>query len=229
MPSDAPAALSIQLPLTTFDDALGHRIIETHIWAVREGLRGAASEELFDGYCQRLVIDGVPLWRAHAAMETLHPQWTGYGYTWRRDLNAIHPEQYAHGGEEESNWVQSPFYDLIRRAQAGEAEPSMRRRLELGQEQRDFPALAEFFAMGATDYFGRLFTFGKDGDRSQGTGVVYSFTSDRKGGFSDDDMNLVQATLPALSLAIKADAGHVIASGLLGTYLGEDAGRRVHY
>jgi adenylate cyclase len=31
-----------------------------------------------------------------------------------------------------------------------------------------------------------------------------------------------------MSLALKADAGHVIASGLLGTYLGADAGHRVH-
>ena len=66
------------------------------------------------------------------------------------------------------------------------------------------------------------------GDRSQGTGIAYSFATDRKGGFSDDDTTLVQATLPALSLAMKAHAGHVIASGLLGAYLGEDAGRRVH-
>ena len=44
----------------------------------------------------------------------------------------------------------------------------------------------------------------------------------------DDDVTLVQATLPALSLAMKAHAGHVIAAGLLETYLGEDAGRRVH-
>src|SRR5208282_2077863 len=48
------------------------------------------------------------------------------------------------------------------------------------------------------------------------------------GGFGDDDTTLMEATLPALSLAIKAHAGYVIASGLLGTYLGEDAGRRVH-
>ena len=33
---------------------------------------------------------------------------------------------------------------------------------------------------------------------------------------------------PRLSLAMKAHAGHVIASGLLGAYLGEDAGGRVH-
>jgi adenylate cyclase len=227
-PPDAPAAPLIQLPLINFDGPLGRRIIETHIWAVQAGLRGVAAYELFDGFCQRLVIDGIALWRAYAAMETLHPQWDGYGFTWRRDLNAIQPEQYGHGGEDLPQWLDSPFYDLIRRARSGEDEPWMRRRLEAGPEQRDFPVLDEFFAAGATDYFGRLFSFGKDGDRSHGTGIVYSFMTDRRGGFGEDEIALLQATLPGLSLAMKADAGHVIASGLLGTYLGEDAGRRVH-
>jgi adenylate cyclase len=227
MSSIAPP-LPPQVLIESFDNALGHRIIDTHIWAVREGLRGAESEALFDGYCQRLVVHGVPLWRAQAGMETLHPQWNGYGYTWRRDLNAIRPEQYAHDDEEQEIWVKSPFYHLIQRARAGEDEVWIRRRLEQGEGQRDFPVLEEFFAQGATDYFARLFTFGEDGDRSHGTGVVYSFTADRPGGFSEEDMSLMQATLPALSLAIKADAGHVIASTLLATYLGEDAGRRVH-
>ncbi len=104
----------------------------------------------------------------------------------------------------------------------------MRRRLEEGPDQRDFPALAEFFAAGATDYFAQLFIYGKEGDRSQGTGIVYSFATDQRGGFHDDDATLIEATLPALSLAMKAHAAHVIASGLLATYLGEDAGRRVH-
>jgi adenylate cyclase len=218
-----------QLPLSTFDDALGRSIIETHIWAVTEGLRGAAAYELFDGYCQRLVIHGTPLWRAHTAMETLHPQWHGYGFTWRRDLNAIEPEQYPHGGEADRViWVTSPLYALIERARAGEANPFMRRRLETGPSERDFPVLEEFFASGATDYVARLFVYGEKGDPSQGTGIVYSFATDRKGGFGDDDLTLLQATLPVLSLAMKAHAGHVIASGLLATYLGQDAGRRVH-
>ena len=42
----------------------------------------------------KLVIDGVPPWHAYAAMETLHPQGSGYGYTWRRDSDqamAGHP------------------------------------------------------------------------------------------------------------------------------------------
>jgi adenylate cyclase len=225
---EEPVDVRAQLRLTTFDDALGRRIIETHVWAVGEGLRGASARDLFDGYCQRLVINGTPLWRAHTSMETLHPQWAGYGYTWRRDLNAIEPEQYAHGSVEGEDFLGSPFNHLIQRAHGGEACPSMRRRLSAGPDQRDFPALEEYFAAGATDYVAQLFIYGEDGDRSQGSGIVYSFATDRKGGFSEDDTTVLQATLPALSLAMKAHAGHVIASGLLGTYLGEDAGRRVH-
>ena len=75
MQPDVPADLLAELKLQTFDDALGRRIIKTHIWAVREGLRGATAYDLFDGFCQRLVIHGTPLWRAHVAMQTLHPQW----------------------------------------------------------------------------------------------------------------------------------------------------------
>ena len=142
MRPDDPADLLSQLRLTTFDDALGRRIIETHIWAVREGLRGATAHDLFDGYCQRLVIHGTDLWRAHAAMETLHPQWNGYGYTWRRDLNAIEPEQYVHGSMEGADFLTSPLNALISRARNGEDNPSMRRRLGDALDQRDFPVLA---------------------------------------------------------------------------------------
>jgi adenylate cyclase len=228
MPQESRDETLPELRHRTFDDALGRRIVDTHIWAVREGLRGADAYHLFDGYCQRLVIDGAPLWRAHAAMETLHPQWNGYGFTWRRDLNAIEPENYAHSDQNEGMWLRSPFYALMQRAFAGEDTPELRRRIETGPEARDFPVLDDLYAQGATDYFAQLFAYGERGDRSQGTGIAYSFATDRKGGFSEDDTTLVQATLPALSLAMKAHAGHVIASGLLGTYLGEDAGRRIH-
>ena len=228
LPPDPEAKFAI----ADVDSAFAQRIVDIHIWAVQQGLRGAAARDLFDGYCQRLVIHGAPLWRAHSAMETLHPQWHGYGVTWRRDLNAIAPENYPHGDDDEPIWARSPFFALIKRAREGEPNPSMRRRLSAGAEERDFPVLEEFYVAGATDYAAWLFIYGDptDGaaDRSQGSGVVYSFATDRGAGFADDDITLMQATLPALSLAMKAHAGHVIASGLLRTYLGWDAGGRVH-
>jgi hypothetical protein len=83
-PSSPPA-----LPLgpLTFDGPLGRQIVELHMWVVREGIRGVAAAELFDGICRRLVSAGVPLWRGFIGMPTLHPQWRGYSYTWRRDLS----------------------------------------------------------------------------------------------------------------------------------------------
>jgi adenylate cyclase len=227
MPHDAPPP-DMPAERRSFDDALGRRIVDLHIWAVNEGLRGAAAYDLFDGFCQRLVAAGVRLWRAYAGTQTLHPQWSGYGYLWRRDLNAIQPQPFARGGETGPDWLDSPFRHLVERANRGERNPVMRRRLERGPQERDFPLLRDFASAGATDYFGQVYSFGEIGDRSHGTGTAYSFTTDRPGGFGEDDVTLLQAVLPALSLAMKAHAGHVIASGLLQAYLGEDAGRRVH-
>jgi adenylate cyclase len=104
----------------------------------------------------------------------------------------------------------------------------LRRRLVGPEIQLDFPILKELAAAGASDYFAEVVRFGADGDPSHGTGIGYSFATDRPEGFRDDDIVLLKAVLPAVSLAMMSHAGHTIASGLLGAYLGGDAGERVH-
>jgi len=222
------------LPLS-FDGPLGQKIIELHVWAVGEGLRGADAAGLFDGLCQRLVGAGVPLWRAFAGMRTLHPQWGGYSYTWWRHLNAIQPRQFERGNEYEQGILNSPIGYLIRLGEAraaaaedGEPWLHLRRRLAGPEAPLDFPDLVQLAAGGATDYFAEVVRFGTDGDPSRGTGVGYSFATDRPGGFVDDDIVLLKAVLPVVSLAMMTHAGYTIASGLLEAYLGADAGRRVH-
>lgn len=211
-----------------FVDKRTRAIADLYVWTMEAGLHGAGAAELFDGYCRRVVEAGASLLRGHVSTQTLHPQWTGYGYTWRRELNAVHEQQFVRVETPSSAWLQSPFMHLIARARAGEPTPSIRRRLALGEEQRDFPALVEFHAEGATDYFAIVYTFGLRGDPAHGSGVVLSFTCDAAGGFDDEQITLFEATLPGLALALKAHSGHDIASSLLRTYLGEDAGRRVH-
>ncbi len=213
--------------LDPFPNLLGRSIADLYAWAVEEGLRGSTALELFDGFCQRLVTGGMPLLRGYVSTQTLHPQWSGYGYTWRRDLNGVYAQQFSRGADSQE-WRNSPFYAVISRARAGEKTPWLRRRLELGPEQRDFPALRDFYAAGATDYLCVGYRFGEGGDPAHGTGVVYSFSTDRSGGFEEEEIQLLRSTLPGLSLAMKAHAGYDIASGLLRTYLGYDAGRRVH-
>jgi adenylate cyclase len=232
----SPMAPMPPLPLS-FDGPLGQKIIELHIWAVSEGLRGTEAAQLFDGFCQRLVDAGVPLWRAFAGMRTLHPQWGGYGYTWRRQLNILEPRQFVRGDEYEGGILNSPIGYLIRQgeatagtASAAEVRPrvNLRRRLSGAEAQLDLPMLSDLAAAGATDYYAEVIRFGADGDPSHGTGIGYSFATDRPSGFEDDHLSLLKAVLPAVSLAMMTHAGHTIASSLLEAYLGADAGRRVH-
>jgi adenylate cyclase len=218
-------------PRLSFDGPLGRKIIELHVWAVGEGLRGTEAAPLFDGLCQRLVGAGLPLWRAFAGMPTLHPQWGGYGYTWWRHLNAIQPAQFERGDEYDQEVLNSPFGYLMRaETSAGNGDPwlYLRRHLVGANAQLDFPNLKHHAAAGATDYFAEVVRFGADGDPSRGTGVGYSFATDRPEGFSDQDLVLLKAVLPVVSLSMMTHAGHTIASGLLAAYLGDDAGRRVH-
>ena len=230
--SDTTRPPLVPLRPLTFDDPLGRQIVELHMWVVREGIRGAGAAVLFDGLCQRLVIAGVPLWRAFVGMPTLHPQWGGYSYTWRRDLNAIEPSQFGRGDEYEQILLNSPFGYLIRQmensAQEGDPWLHLRRRLTGSEARQDFSILKEIAAAGASDYFAEVVRFGADGDPSHGTGIGYSFATDRPAGFRDDDLALLQAVLPVVSLAMKTHGGHTIASGLLEAYLGGDAGGRVH-
>jgi adenylate cyclase len=179
-----------------------------------------------------LVSAGVPLWRAFVGMPTLHPQWGGYSYTWRRDLNAIEPAQFGRGNEYEMILLRSPFGKLIRQVEKSGPEENpwryLRWRLAGPEARLDYPILNDLAAAGASDYFAQVVGFGPGGDPSYGTGIGYSFATDLAGGFGDDDLVLLRAVLPALSLAMMTHGGHMIASGLLKAYLGGDAGRRVH-
>ena len=76
---------------------LAQRAVELNAWVTEEGLRGATAAELFDEYCQRLSAMDVVIMRAYVSTQTLHPQWTGYGYTWLRELRSVREQQYAPG------------------------------------------------------------------------------------------------------------------------------------
>lgn len=201
-------------------------IIDFNIWAIGEGLEGTEGGILFDRYCERLFSAGFPLWRASVGMRTLHPQWGGHRYVWWRGKNALESEFFERSDVEDSAFTNSPFHYLANSALVG-GETWLRRRLVGPDAKLDFPILPELRDQGATDYFAAIYAYGR-GDPSYGYGVVYSFTTDRPSGYDDENLTLLQTTLPALSLAMKSLAGHQIASSLLGAYLGDDAGRRVH-
>ena len=227
-----PASSAPALPGPgAYDGALGRSIIAIHRWAVHQGLCGAPAEMVFEGLCRRLLEAGVPLWRAFAGGHTLHPQWGGYSYTWLRDGGAVDPVQRERGEDYDRSLRISPFAAMMRDARSSTERsswPRFRRRLVGPEARLDFPILQELAAAGVTDYFAQTVRFGEGEDPSRGIGIGYSFATDRAQGFSGDDLMLIEAVLPAASLAIMCQGGHTIASGLLAAYVGDDAGRRVH-
>jgi adenylate cyclase len=70
---DAPQSIKVPPRPISYDDTLGRQIIELHIWAVGQGLRGTAAAGLFEGLCERLVMAGVPLWRLRRHADIASP------------------------------------------------------------------------------------------------------------------------------------------------------------
>ncbi len=193
------------------------------VWLIDQGLRDAPASELFGGCCERLLAGGVPLSRAHMSLTTLHPQFGAYGCTWLRHKGLVDREGYEHGAEALPRWQESPFYFMI-----STETMVLRRRLEGDNAELDFPILKEFRDQGATDYLAQAVRFGQDGALGERLeGGIFSWTSDRPGGFGDGDVARIGALIPTLSLALKVAAIRTVADSTLAVYLGEDAGRRV--
>ncbi len=204
------------------------RITELHLWAVREGLRRAPAAAVFEDFCRRLAAAGVPLWRAFVGMRTLHPQWAGYTYTWWRDRDVVDPSPREHGEAYDQDLRESPYTYLRDTALGGGVPQRLRRRLAGGGARHDFAVLEQLAIAGGTDYLAELIPVGMATEAFPDSGLGFSFATDHPEGFSDDDLHLIEAVLPAVSLAIVSDAEHTMAAGLLAAYLGSDAGRRVH-
>jgi adenylate cyclase len=99
---------------------------------------------------------------------------------------------------------------------------------EYDQDLRDSPFLYLLNAAGTRDLPLRMRRRLAVAEALPDSGIGFSFATDHPEGFSNDDLRLIEAVLPAVSLAIVSDAEHTIAAGLLAAYLGCDAGRRVH-
>lgn len=190
-------------------------------WIVEQGLVASEPAPLIEGLCQRLETLGLPLWRMHVSMATLHPTFSAFGGTWRRDQGFC-SEHYERAGEQQDRWQQSPLRAMI------EGNLSrMRRRLEGPKARVDFPVLQEFRAQGATDWLGQLVRFGEDRQPAGLPGMLLSWVSDRPGGFSEPNIGVIDRLVPRIALTCYRIALQQVAENLLEAYVGADAGRRI--
>jgi adenylate cyclase len=189
-------------------------------WLTEQGLLRVNFGTLLEGYCERLLEVGVPLARGYISARTLHPTVRGTGCSWRVG-EGIRSEFYIHSAKAPEDYLRSPFRWMIERG-----EPRLR--LDLSRnEPVSFPVVERLRQEGATDYLAQVVGFGVDGQVSEATGVVASWTSKAPGGFSERDVAVLEHMMPRLGLALEARLGHEIAVNLLDTYVGPEAGRRI--
>lgn len=184
-------------------------------WLIDDARQLPDGPALLQALASRLVAEGLPLARASFHMRLLHPQLFGMGFYWERGRDEIRVFRAEHGIQQTATFQQSPMRMLF------EGAGAVRQRLDLPDTQFDFPVLNELREQGLTDYVALPIRF-SDG-KLHGT----TWSSDRPGGFTSEDLMRIYDLLPVFSLLLEIHLSRRIAITLLDTYVGHQAGERI--
>jgi adenylate cyclase len=192
-------------------------------WLIGQALHSPNIPEMFGELCNRLTQCGVPVQRAVLAWRTLHPLIRAETARWESG-SKIHHEQFAHSDELGDNWTNSPMRSALE-----DRKVFLRRRLEGGNAELDFPLCVELASMGYTDYLviATSFDIPAISDPKSSTGIIVSWTTRNPGGFTDDQVLAIEYIQKRLALAAKANFEAQITRTIAETYLGRWAGSRV--
>lgn len=185
------------------------------IWLLNDAREATDSRGVIAGLSQRLLATGFPLYRLFLSIGTLHPQVASIGYQWRRGDAVASETPREHGIDRQDVYLRSPI-KLIH-----DGAPEVRRRLSDNPAPREFPILDDLSAEGVTDYLVVPLRFS-----SRRVNAI-SIATDRPGGFSEADVGRFKRLTLLLALVLDVKEAGRVASTLLDTYLGRDAGRRV--
>jgi adenylate cyclase len=100
----------------------------------------------FDEFAWRLLASGMPLLRVTLHVGTIHPQFLGSTIVWWRDTGQTTQVMIGHEIGDAIPYEKNP---VRRVCEGGE---TLRRRLDLPDEQLDFDVLFELRERGGTDY-----------------------------------------------------------------------------
>lgn len=184
-------------------------------WLVQEAQRLPTAQALLEQLAERLMAEGVPLFRVTFNLLTLHPQMRAVGMIWRRDRAEVETMRVEHGVELTDRYLNSPMRILF------EGAGAVRQRLDLPGVALPFPIYDELRRDGATDYVALPLVF-SDG-RSHGS----TWTTDRHGGFTAGHLERIADLLPLVVLILEARLTRRIARNLLETYVGVRSGERI--
>ena len=187
-------------------------------WLMAQALKDIDLEAVVRGCCERLHAAGVPIARVHFSFSMLHPLYRAVGFTWWRG-KGLQVDAYRHtaGNIQQDRWLKSPYYHLKHHSLE-----HLRRRLDTGGAA-EFPIFDDLRKEGITDYL----AFASSFEMGKAQGMLGSWSTDQRGGFSDGEIEALLGIQGALAVACKMAARDGVAKSALSTYLGAKAGERV--
>lgn len=184
-----------------------------HFLADHRG-EGLSIQAIVEGLATRMVEDGVPLMRVSVSLSDYHPEVIGRSYAWTKGLG-IEVIDRAFTPKRSETYMASPIKII------DDGASGLRRKLEGPDAVLDFAVTRELREQGATDYVGMALDF------SDATRHFVSWTTDRSGGFSTDEITFFDHVLPLMCMRLELAHARRITEQLLTTYLGDDATRRI--
>jgi len=183
-------------------------------WLVQGARNAPLSHEVLTELCQQLTAAGLPLWRVTVFVRTLHPEIVGRRFVWHPETGTVVTDGSFELLERRS-FLDSPMMHV---SNTGEA---FRRRLADPDCVMDYPVLHELRDEGVTDYVVAPLHF------SGGEVHFSSWATRQFGGFTDAEIEAIQSLIAPLARIAEIRAWYRVASNLLTTYVGKNAGERV--
>jgi adenylate cyclase len=171
-------------------------------------------DTVMSSVAERLVADGVPLWRVNMTVLAMHPEVAVQTAFWTNDGGCV-VREVPHQVGQTARYLASPVAAVI------DGEPRVRRRLSGPEAQLDYPVCKDLADQGATDYAAWPLVF-TDGRRS-----AASFCTRAPRGFTEAELARIEAVMPAVALRVELLSAYFATRMLLQAYLGPNAAARV--
>ncbi len=172
------------------------------------------NERIFSELCRRLVHCQIALSRVTLHLLVHHPQWLGTRLIWTRGRPDAVIQTVAYEVEASDAFLRSPFRQAIATGKV------VRQKLQI-VGPHVFAVYEELRQQGHTDYVAWPF------DHTEGRRHLITFSTDKDGGFQNDEIALLAELLPIYTLVTEIRVKNQLAKTLLETYVGSYAGEQI--
>ena len=173
-------------------------------------------DNVFAEMCLRLQQAGIPVKRATMHVLIQHPQWLGARILWADGMHEAEIARVDFDVTGRSEYIGSPANEI--HDGASEVRENLERDASQGRRHAVYD---EMRAKGLTDYVAwpMYHTLGKR--------HIVTFSTDRRGGFTDAHIASLRQLMPILALVSEIRIKNRLARTLLETYVGSHAGELI--